>query len=145
MYDMAHFGNTLWVKTVDRFVKYDKLGIALLPGYGLTESANLVSGNPEALRNPESVGFIYEGMDYKIVDGELWLKGINMMEGYVGEPEENALAYEDGWFKTGDLVRIDDGCFGLHSRLSCVRKRGSFGVGSFAENDRLEGTWRRGY
>ena len=88
--------------------EYDKLGIALLPGYGLTESANLVSGNPEALRNPESVGFIYEGMEYKIVDGELWLKGINMMESYVGEPEENAIAYEDGWFKTGDLVRIDD-------------------------------------
>ena len=88
--------------------EYDKLGIALLPGYGLTESANLVSGNPEALKKSASVGLIYEGMDYKIVDGELWLKGVNMMEGYVGEPEENAIAYEDGWFKTGDLVRIDE-------------------------------------
>ena len=64
--------------------EYDKLGIALLPGYGLTESANLVSGNPEALRKPESVGLIYGGMDYKIVDGELWLKGVNMMDGYFG-------------------------------------------------------------
>lgn len=88
--------------------EYDKLGIALLPGYGLTESANLVSGNPEALKKSASVGFIYDGMEYKIVDGELWLKGVNMMEGYVGEPEENANAYEDGWFKTGDLVRIDE-------------------------------------
>ncbi|MGN1103276.1 MAG: class I adenylate-forming enzyme family protein [Candidatus Coproplasma sp.] len=88
--------------------EYDKLGIALLPGYGLTESANLVSGNPEALKKPASVGFIYDGMDYKIVDGELWLKGINMMDCYVGEPEENASAYEDGWFKTGDLVRLDE-------------------------------------
>ncbi len=88
--------------------EYDKLGIALLPGYGLTESANLVSGNPEALRKPDSVGLIYEGIDYKIVDGELWLKGINMMNGYVSEPEENASSYEDGWFKTGDLVRIDE-------------------------------------
>lgn len=88
--------------------EYDKLGIALLPGYGLTESANLVSGNPEALRKPDSVGLIYEGMEYKIVDGELWLKGINMMNGYVGEPEENQCSYEDGWFKTGDLVKIDE-------------------------------------
>ena len=88
--------------------EYDKLGVALLPGYGLTESANLVSGNPEALRKPDSVGYIYDGMEHKIVDGELWLKGPNMMEGYVGEPEENALAYEDGWFKTGDLVRMDE-------------------------------------
>ncbi len=87
--------------------EYDKLGIALLPGYGLTESANLVSGNPEALRKPESVGLIYGGMDYKIVDGELWLKGVNMMDGYA-TPEDNATAYEDGYFKTGDLVRIDD-------------------------------------
>lgn len=87
--------------------EYDKKGITLLPGYGLTESANLVSGNPEALRKPESVGLIYDGMDYKIVDGELWLKGINMMDGYVTD-EDNAIAYEDGYFKTGDLVRIDD-------------------------------------
>lgn len=91
--------------------EYDKLGIALLPGYGLTESANLVSGNPEALAKSDSVGYIYPGMDYKIVGGELWLKGINMMERYIGEPEENEKAYEDGWFKTGDLVRIDDDGF----------------------------------
>ena len=87
--------------------EYDKLGITLLPGYGLTESANLVSGNPEALRKPESVGLIYDGMDYKVVDGELWLRGINMMDGYA-TAEDNATAYEDGYFKTGDLVRIDE-------------------------------------
>lgn len=87
--------------------EYDKLGIALLPGYGLTESANLVSGNPESLRKPESVGYIYPGTEYKLVDGELWLKGVNMMDGYVN-PEENAAAYEDGWFKTGDLARVDE-------------------------------------
>ena len=87
--------------------EYAKIGITLLPGYGLTESANLVSGNPDALEKPESVGFIYPGMEHKIVDGELWLKGVNMMDGYFGD-EENALAYEDGWFKTGDLVRFDE-------------------------------------
>lgn len=87
--------------------EYHKIGVTLLPGYGLTESANLVSGNPEALAKPESVGLMYDGMEYKIVDGELWLKGINMMDGYV-TPEDNAIAYEDGYFKTGDLVRIDD-------------------------------------
>jgi long-chain acyl-CoA synthetase len=46
-------------------------------------------------------------MDYKIVDGELWLRGVNMMDGYVNS-EENDIAYEDGYFKTGDLVRIDE-------------------------------------
>lgn len=87
--------------------EYAKLGITLLPGYGLTESANLVSGNPESMTKPESVGLIYPGMEYKVVDGELWLKGVNMMDGYFGD-EENAVAYEDGWFKTGDLVRFDE-------------------------------------
>ncbi len=87
--------------------EYAKIGITLLPGYGLTESANLVSGNPEALAKPDSVGLIYPGMEYKVVDGELWLKGVNMMDGYFGD-QENAIAYEDGWFKTGDLVRFDE-------------------------------------
>ena len=115
----AQFGRNMWgpdLKTIicgaapvaPYLVKeYDKIGVTLLPGYGLTESANLVSGNPEALAKPESVGLIYDGMDYKIVDGELWLRGINMMDGYV-TPEDNAIAYEDGYFKTGDLVRIDE-------------------------------------
>ncbi len=88
--------------------EYEKLGIAMLAGYGLTESANLVSGNPKSLEKPESVGYVYDDILCKVVNGELWLKGPNMMEGYFGEPEENQNAYEDGWFKTGDLVRFDE-------------------------------------
>ncbi len=88
--------------------EYEKIGIALLPGYGLTESANLVSGNAEAKSKPDSVGFMYPGLEAKVVDGELWLKGPNMQTCYYGEDEENANAYEDGWFKTGDLVRFDE-------------------------------------
>lgn len=88
--------------------EYAKLNITLFPGYGLTESANLVSGNAECQKYPDSVGFIYPGIETKIVNGELWLKGVNMQEGYMGEDEDNAQAYEDGWFKTGDLVRIDE-------------------------------------
>ncbi len=88
--------------------EYNKLGIALFPGYGLTESANLVSGNPDYLNKPDSVGIPYPEQELKIVDGELWLRGRNMMLGYIGEEEE---AYEDGWFKTGDLVRFDEDGF----------------------------------
>lgn len=85
--------------------EYKKLGITLLPGYGLTETANLVSGNPEGSANPESVGFLYGNQEIKIVDGELWIKGDNIMDCYIGEEED---PFEDGFFKTGDLVRIDD-------------------------------------
>lgn len=91
--------------------EYEKLGVGLCPGYGLTESANLVSGNPDSKNRPDSVGLMYPNQEYKIVDGELWLKGRNMMMGYVAAPEENNIAYEDGWFKTGDLVRFDEDGF----------------------------------
>ncbi len=85
--------------------EYAKRGMVLLAGYGLTESANLVSGNPESLAFPESVGFPYPNQELRIENGELWLKGRNITDGYIGEDED---PFEDGWFKTGDLVRIDE-------------------------------------
>ena len=91
--------------------EYKKLGVEMLAGYGLTESACLVSGNPIPLVKKNSVGHFYPDLEYKIVDDELWLKGDNMFDCYVGEPEENAIAFEDGWFKTGDLVRVDEDNF----------------------------------
>lgn len=86
--------------------EYDKIGIKLLAGYGLTESANLVSGNPESLAKPESVGIPYPNQELRVENGELWLRGLNMMDGYVGAAEPEA--YSDGWFRTGDLVRFDE-------------------------------------
>ena len=86
-----------------------KLGISLLPGYGLTETANLVSGNPDSAENPESVGFFFPNQEYRIENGELWLKGTNLFSGYAAaDPQENEIAFQDGWFKTGDLVRVDE-------------------------------------
>lgn len=87
---------------------YAERGVTLCPGYGLTESANLVSGNPEAMKKPTSVGIPYPNQELRIENGELWLRGNNIMLGYVNEPEENASAYTDGWFRTGDLVRMDE-------------------------------------
>ena len=88
--------------------EYNEIGVTLLAGYGLTESANLVSGNPESLKKPTSIGLPYPNQELKIVNGELWIKGDNIMLRYEGDPEETANAFEDGWFKTGDLVKIDD-------------------------------------
>ena len=89
--------------------EYDKLGVALYPGYGLTDSANLVSGNVLPLEKPDSVGLPYPNQELRIVDGELWIKGRNMMDAYVGEDETGV--WEDGWFKTGDLARFDEDGF----------------------------------
>ena len=84
--------------------------IELLPGYGLTESANLVSGNPMNHEKPESVGLLYPNQEVKVVDGELLIKGKNMMDGYIGE-EEAGVYDEEGYFRTGDLVRFDEDGF----------------------------------
>lgn len=92
-------------------LEYPKLGVNLLPGYGLTETANLVSGNPLGNKKPTSVGLPYANQELKIVDGELWIKGDNLLNGYFAEPEENETAFVDGWFKTGDLVEIDEDGF----------------------------------
>lgn len=91
--------------------EYKKFNISFLPGYGLTESANLVSGNPIPDKKVDSVGIPYPNQDFRIENGELWLKGKNMMDCYVGDEGENASAYEDGWFKTGDLVSVDEDGF----------------------------------
>ncbi len=90
--------------------EYHKLGISLYPGYGLTETANLVSGNPENLTRPDSVGIPYPDQELKVVDGELWLRGNNIMDCYVGSAGEDSFT-EDGWFRTGDLVRFDEDGF----------------------------------
>lgn len=87
-----------------------KLGITLCMGYGLTETACLVSGNPDMLGKPGSVGPLYPHQEYRLVEDELWLKGANLLTAYT-DAEENEQAFEAGWFKTGDAVRFDEDGF----------------------------------
>lgn len=89
--------------------EYSELGVTLCAGYGMTETANLVSGNPVTKEYPESVGYLYPNQEYKIVNEELWIKGDNILTEYYRDPEVTAAAFEDGYFKTGDLVRFDEG------------------------------------
>lgn len=89
--------------------QFEEFHVDLLAGYGLTEGANLTSGNCDTFRKPESMGMIYPEQEYKVVDGELWVRGDNVMEGYYKEPEKTAeVLTEDGWLKTGDLVTFDE-------------------------------------
>ena len=92
--------------------EFKKLGISLLAGYGMTEGANLTSGNADVETRPTSVGKIYPDQEIKLVDGEIWMKGDNLFLGYYGDPEATkAVLTEDGWLKTGDLGRFDEDGF----------------------------------
>lgn len=89
--------------------EFDDLGIQLFAGYGMTEGANLTTGNIDVKSRPTSVGKLYPEQEAKVVDGELWFRGDNVFLGYYGDPEKTAETLtEDGWVKTGDLVRFDE-------------------------------------
>lgn len=91
---------------------FDAMGIQLLAGYGMTEGANLTTGNADVLTHPTSVGKVYPGQEIKLVDGEIWYRGDNTFLGYYGDPEKTQQTLTgDGWLKTGDLGRIDEDGF----------------------------------
>lgn len=98
------------------FKKYNDLGIDFVQGYGLTETAPIVALNPMEHFKIESVGrYFYPYMEAKVLNpdeygtGELCFKGPMVMQGYYEMPEETKKVFtEDGFFKSGDLGRIDD-------------------------------------
>lgn len=87
---------------------FKKFNIKCMPGYGLTEATNLVSGNVNIDTKASSVGILYPNQEGKIVDGELWIKGANIFLGYFGNPIATENMFSDGWLKTGDLARFDE-------------------------------------
>lgn len=89
---------------------YHAVGIQVVEGYGLTETtAPLAVGRIRGF-DVGNVGRLIPGGSARIAeDGELEYRGVGLISGYLDNPEENAAAFtEDGWFKTGDLARIDE-------------------------------------
>jgi len=96
-----------------------RFGTRILEGYGLTETSPVVTLNTPMQNKPGSVGKCVPGAEVRIVDdngkplgrestGEIWLKGPMVMKGYYNLPKETAdVLTADGYFKTGDLGRID--------------------------------------
>jgi len=91
---------------------YRAIGLIVLEGYGLTETtAPAMIGRPDSLRIGK-VGRVLPGTGIKIADdGEIWLRGNNILRGYWRNPEATKAAMEGEWFKTGDIGELDEDGF----------------------------------
>jgi long-chain acyl-CoA synthetase len=97
----------------------------LVEGYGLSECSPVLMANPVAEnRVPGSVGLPLPGTECRVVDpdeptkdiepgaaGELVVRGPQVFGGYYGKPEETEASFTEGWYRTGDIVTIDDAGF----------------------------------
>src|SRR6202035_1836804 len=119
----------------------EKFGCVILEGYGLSETSPVASFNlPDRERKPGSIGVPVEGVQMRLVDdlgqpspegeiGEIAIKGPNVMKGYLGKPEATAEAITDGWFRSGDLAKVDeDGYFYIVDRKKDLIIRGGYNV-----------------
>lgn len=116
----------------------------LIEGYGLTETSPIAAGNPIGpTRRPGTVGVPFPGTDVRIVDpedtsrdlapgeaGELLLRGPQVFQGYWRKPDEtSAVLLDGGWFRTGDIVRMDEDCFiTIVDRIKEIIITGGFNV-----------------
>jgi len=113
-------------------------GCPVIESYGMTEAAHQMASNPlpPAVRKPGSVG-VAAGPEVAIMaetgdrllppgdTGEVVIRGPNVTRGYLDNPEANATAFSDGWFRTGDQGVIDaDGYLTITGRLKEIINRG---------------------
>jgi long-chain acyl-CoA synthetase len=83
------------------------LGFTILQAYGLTETSAAASINTPDEAHVDTVGRALPGVEIKIVDGEIAIRGPIVMQGYHNRPDATADVVKDGWFYTGDLGRMD--------------------------------------
>ena len=97
------------------------LGIDFIQGYGLTEASPLVTVNRLDYYKDDSVGIPLSGICLKIVDGEILVRGPNVMKGYYRDPEATRTVLQDGWLHTGDQGYLDKaGFLHINGRLKSV-------------------------
>ena len=94
------------------------VGIRIHEGYGLTETSPVIAVNTPVNHRIGSVGKILPNLEVRIAeDGEILVRGPSVFKGYWQRPEETQNAFQDGWFKTGDIGHIDaDGYLSVTDR-----------------------------
>ncbi|MBW4671296.1 MAG: acyl--CoA ligase [Cyanomargarita calcarea GSE-NOS-MK-12-04C] len=126
------------------------LNATVVESYSMTEAAHMMATNPlpPKVRKPGSVGYGF-GVEVGIMDengnllpqgslGEVVVKGLNVIDGYENNPEANATAFVNGWFRTGDQGKLDDdGYLRLTGRLKELINRGGEKISPLEVDDVL--------
>jgi long-chain acyl-CoA synthetase len=110
------FGFKFWAMVVgaapldpDLEIFWGRLGFLVIQGYGLTETAPIVTLNHPLRSARGAVGKPIAGVELRIAeDGEILVRGENVTRGYFKAPEETRAAFKDGWFHTGDIGELDE-------------------------------------
>lgn len=106
-------------------------GQGVVERYGMTETIMLASNPVDGERRPGSVGMALPGVDLRLEEGtgEVLVRGPNVFGGYWGRPDADAVAFESGWFRTGDVGRFDpDGYLTLVGRARELIITGGYNV-----------------
>ena len=102
-------------QTIGKFL--NSVGLPTLQGYGLTEASPVVSCNPLDNIKVDTVGLPFSGNEVKLEkDGEILVKGENLMIGYWNQPEETKKVIRDGWLYTGDIGEFKSGYLKITDR-----------------------------
>jgi long-chain acyl-CoA synthetase len=98
---------------------WERMGVRTLQGYGLTETAPILTMNPLHGRHLDSAGRALDNVQLRIAaDGEIQARGPNVFREYWKNPEASRDAFaQDGWFRTGDAGRLQDGWLYIQGRL----------------------------
>src|SRR6202041_2743194 len=88
---------------------WNRLGYAVIQGYGLTETTSLISLNHPFRSDKGSIGKLFPGLEMKVdASGEILVRGENIAAGYWSARSLQPVVGEDGWFHTGDLAEVDE-------------------------------------
>ena len=111
----AALPDSLWHKLAEE-------GLPPLQGYGLTEASPVVCSNRAGEQRPGTIGPAIDGVGLQVdAEGQLWVHGPNVMQGYYRDPQATQSRIFDGWLATGDLVEQDaDGHYRVIGRVSEV-------------------------